>query len=39
MKFNVLVIDDEKNIREGLGTALEMDGYKVFLAADRKSVV
>lgn len=34
MKFNVLVIDDEKNIREGLGTALEMDGYKVFLAAD-----
>ena len=34
MKFNILIIDDEKNIREGLGAALEMDGYTVFLAAD-----
>jgi DNA-binding NtrC family response regulator len=34
MKFNVLVVDDEKNIREGLGKALEMDGYEIFLAAD-----
>jgi DNA-binding NtrC family response regulator len=29
-----LVIDDEKNIREGLKAALELDGYNVELAAD-----
>ena len=34
MKFNVLIVDDEKNIREGLGKALELDGYNVFLAED-----
>ncbi|HOC29074.1 MAG TPA: sigma-54 dependent transcriptional regulator [Treponemataceae bacterium] len=34
MKFNVLVIDDEKNIRTGLAAALKLDGYEVFLAAD-----
>ncbi|HEQ71418.1 MAG TPA: sigma-54-dependent Fis family transcriptional regulator [Spirochaetia bacterium] len=34
MKYNVMVVDDEKNIREGLGRALELDGYRVFLAAD-----
>ncbi len=34
MKFNVLVVDDEKNIREGLGKSLQMDGYNVFLAED-----
>ncbi|HUX12766.1 MAG TPA: sigma-54 dependent transcriptional regulator [Spirochaetia bacterium] len=34
MKFNVLVVDDEKNIREGLGRALELDGHNVLLAAD-----
>ncbi len=34
MKFSVLVIDDEKNIRTGLKAALEMDGYEVLLAAD-----
>ena len=34
MKFNVLVVDDEKNIREGLQKALEMDGHNVYLAAD-----
>ena len=32
MKFNVLIVDDEKNIREGLGQSLEMDGYNIFLA-------
>ena len=32
MKFSIVVIDDEKNIREGLGAALEMDGYSVLLA-------
>ncbi len=34
MKFNVLIVDDEKNIREGLGKTLELDGYNVLLAAD-----
>jgi DNA-binding NtrC family response regulator len=34
MKFNILIADDEKNIREGLAQALEMDGYKTFLAED-----
>ncbi|MFP4301114.1 MAG: sigma-54-dependent transcriptional regulator [Spirochaetaceae bacterium] len=34
MKFNILIVDDEKNIREGLGKALELDGYNVLLAVD-----
>jgi DNA-binding NtrC family response regulator len=34
MKYNILIVDDEKNIREGLGKALELEGYKTFLAAD-----
>ena len=32
MKFNILIIDDEKNIRQGLAAALEMDGYNVLMA-------
>jgi DNA-binding NtrC family response regulator len=39
MKFNILIVDDEKNIREGLGQALEMDGYAIFLAADGKEAM
>jgi DNA-binding NtrC family response regulator len=34
MKFNILVVDDEKNIRIGLKQPLEMDGYNVMIAAD-----
>lgn len=34
MKFNVLIVDDEKNIRAGLGKAIEMDGHNVLLAED-----
>lgn len=34
MKFTVLIIDDEKNIREGLSAALEMEGFSVRLAAN-----
>lgn len=34
MTFNVLIVDDEKNIRAGLGRALELDGYRTILAAD-----
>ena len=32
MQFTILIIDDERNIREGLGAALELDGYNVKLA-------
>lgn len=36
MTFTILVIDDEKNIREGLAAALELDGYSVRQAANGK---
>jgi len=39
MTYNILVVDDEKNIREGLGKVLEMDGYKVLLACDGKEAI
>ncbi len=39
MNFNVLVVDDEKNIREGLGKALELDGHNILLAADGKAAL
>ena len=39
MKFNVLIVDDEKNIREGLGKALELEDYRVYLAADGKAAI
>ena len=34
MKFRLLVVDDEKNIREGLAAGLEMADYEVVIAAD-----
>jgi DNA-binding NtrC family response regulator len=34
MRFSVLIVDDEKNIREGLAEALGLDGYAVKTAAD-----
>ncbi len=36
MKFTILIIDDEKNIREGLAADFEMDGYNTKVAADGK---
>ncbi|QSH95846.1 sigma-54-dependent transcriptional regulator [Treponema phagedenis] len=36
MKFSILIIDDEKNIREGLQMSLEDEGYEVFTASDGK---
>ncbi|MFP4564382.1 MAG: sigma-54-dependent transcriptional regulator [Spirochaetia bacterium] len=39
MKFNLLIVDDEKNIREGLGKALEMEGYNVFLAENGREAL
>lgn len=37
MQFNILIIDDEKNIREGLADAMELEGYKAFVAEDGKA--
>jgi len=34
MKFKILIVDDEKNIREGLAASLEMDGFNTACAAD-----
>ncbi|MCX7025569.1 MAG: sigma-54 dependent transcriptional regulator [Spirochaetes bacterium] len=34
MRATILVIDDEKNIREGLAESLRLDGYGVIMAAD-----
>jgi DNA-binding NtrC family response regulator len=34
MRFTILVVDDEKNIREGLAESLRLDGYAVKTAAD-----
>ena len=39
MKFNVLVVDDEKNIRQGLGKALQLDGYNTFLAENGREAL
>ncbi len=36
MNGTILVIDDEKNIREGLAAALELEDYQVFMADDGK---
>jgi len=36
MNFTILIVDDEKNIREGLGKSLEMDGFQTLLAEDGK---
>ena len=38
MKFSILIVDDEKNIREGLGRSLEMDGYEVLLVEKNASI-
>jgi DNA-binding NtrC family response regulator len=39
VKLTILVADDEKNIREGLGRALELDGYDVHLAEDGRQAM
>jgi len=36
MNFTILIIDDEKNIRDGLAADFEMDGYNVKTAASGK---
>ena len=37
MKRKILIIDDEKNIREGLKKSLEMDGFAVNTAENGKN--
>jgi len=32
MQYNILIVDDDKNIRNGLMRTLEPKGYRVFLA-------
>ena len=39
MKSTILVVDDEKNTREGLRRGLEPLGYKVRLAADASEAI
>jgi DNA-binding NtrC family response regulator len=36
MKFTILVVDDERNIRDGLAEYLSLGGYQVATAADGK---
>ncbi len=37
MQFNILIIDDEKNIREGLADAMELEGYHAVVAENGKA--
>ncbi len=39
MKYNILVVDDEKNIREGLAKLLEMEGHHSLPAADGREAL
>ncbi len=39
MKATILVVDDERNIREGLRRALELDGHAVAMAADGREAL
>jgi len=39
MKAKLLIVDDEKHIREGLEKALSLDGYEVELASDGRSAL
>ncbi len=39
VKLTILVADDEKNIREGLARALELDGYEVLMAEDGRQAM
>jgi DNA-binding NtrC family response regulator len=34
MKFKILIVDDEKNIRDGLAELFKMEGYEIETAAD-----
>ena len=39
MKYNILVVDDEKNIREGLAKLLALEGHQTIPAADGREAL
>jgi DNA-binding NtrC family response regulator len=39
VKYNILVVDDEKNIREGLAKLLELEGHRALPAADGREAL
>jgi DNA-binding NtrC family response regulator len=39
VKYNILVVDDEKNIREGLAKLLEIEGHRSMPAADGREAL
>lgn len=39
MAYKILVVDDEKNIRDGLSASLEIDGFDTITAADGKEAL
>ena len=39
MQFTILIVDDEKNIRDGLAEAFQMEGYKALTAGDGQTAM
>jgi DNA-binding NtrC family response regulator len=39
MQFTILIVDDEKNIRDGLAEAFEMEGYATVVASDGQEAI
>lgn len=39
MAYKILIVDDEKNIRDGLSASLEIDGFDTFTAEDGKDAL
>jgi len=39
MQFTILIVDDEKNIRDGLGEAFAMEGYLALKASDGQEAI
>jgi len=39
MQFTILIVDDEKNIRDGLAEAFQMEGYKALTAEDGQTAM
>ncbi len=39
MQFTLLIVDDEKNIRDGLAEAFQMEGYKALTAGDGQTAM
>jgi len=39
MQFSLLIVDDEKNIRDGIAEAFQMEGYKALTAEDGQTAM